>query len=178
MVITPWHARTLDLVRVHASLYGCWLRFVRAVVIFTESLTHGTLPWTMPYDRRSVLYRYSPANSAYAGGRHDMDSDHRAGPAWPMPWYDGLTDAQRAVLEPPYHPRHQRPILGDDGYVHTLPATFHPVRASRRIHCRLCRRELLETSKQQLAERGWDGIGDNWKLTGRKKSNAAGASKL
>jgi hypothetical protein len=93
--------------------------FVRAVVIFTEAVTHGTLPWTMPYDRRSVLYRYSPANSAYAGGRHDMDSDHRAGPAWPLSWYDGLTDAQRAVLEPPYHPRHQRPILGDDGCAYT-----------------------------------------------------------
>ena len=81
----------------------------------------------MPYDRRSVLYRYSPANSAYAGGRHDMDSDHRAGPAWPLSWYDGLTDAQRAVLEPPYHPRHQRPILGDDGCVYmarTLDAIY------------------------------------------------------
>ena len=109
---------TIDLICAHASPCGCWLH-LSAVIIFTEALTHGTLPWTMPYDRRSVLYRYSPANSAYAGGRHDMDSDHRAGPAWPLAWYDGLTDAQRAVLEPPYHPRHQRPILGDDGCVYT-----------------------------------------------------------
>ena len=113
MVNTP-EPLAIDLTCVRASPCGCWLHLV-AVIIFTEALTHGTLRWTMPYDRRSVLYRYSPANSAYAGGRHDFDSDHRAGPAWPLPWYDGLTDAQRAVLEPPYHPRHQRPILGDDG---------------------------------------------------------------
>jgi hypothetical protein len=83
----------------------------------------------MPYDRRSVLYRYSQANSAYAGGRHDIDIDHRAGPAWPLAWswYERLTHAQRAVLEPPYHPRHQRPILGDDGCAARLFTAFpHP----------------------------------------------------
>jgi hypothetical protein len=68
------------------------------VVIFTEALTHGTMPWTADVQRRSVLFRYSPANSAHAGGRHPFDADHRAGPAWPMSWYEGLTDAQRAVL--------------------------------------------------------------------------------
>ena len=104
---------------------------VDAVVIFTEALTHGTLPWTMPYDRRSVLYRYSPANSAYAGGRHDMDSDHRAGPAWPLSWYNGLTDVQRAVLEPPYHPRHQRPILGNDGCAYMTRALRAIFRSQR-----------------------------------------------
>ena len=93
----------------------------------------------MPYDRRSVLYRYSPANSAYAGGRHDMDSDHRAGPAWPLSWYDGLTDAQRAVLEPPYHRQLDRPVLGNDGV-------------------------LTPESRAMLDERGWNGIGRNPKL--------------
>ena len=44
-------------------------------------------------------------------------------------------------------------------------------------------RDLLEMSKRQIAERGWDGIGDNWKLTGRKKKQSStvlggGASKL
>ena len=51
------------------------------------------------------------------------------GNAWPQSWYDGLTDAQRAVLEPPYSHGAQRPILGDDG-------------------------ELLAKSKQQLLESG------------------------
>lgn len=48
----------------------------------------------------------------------------------------GLSDAQRAVLEPPYSPGAQRPILEDNG-------------------------ELSEQSKEQLAEVGWDGIGNN-----------------
>jgi hypothetical protein len=82
------------------------------VIIFTESLSHGTARWTAEHPRRSVLFRYAPANSAYAGGRHDFDREHRAELAWPAAWYEGLTDARRAVLEPPYHPRHERPILG------------------------------------------------------------------
>ncbi len=35
------------------------------VVFFTEAITHGTLPWTAPYVRRSVFFKYSPGNSAY-----------------------------------------------------------------------------------------------------------------
>ena len=105
-------------------------------IIFTEALTHGTLPWgRADYARRSVLFRYSPANLAFAGGRHDFDREHRAGNAWPSSWYEGLADRQRAVLEPPYSPGAQRPILGDDG-------------------------ELLPQSKEQLAAHGWDGIGN------------------
>jgi hypothetical protein len=105
-------------------------------IIFTEALTHGTRPWERSdYARRSVLFRYSPANLAFAGGRHDFDRDHRAGDAWPAGWYTGLEDRQRAVLEPPYSPGAQRPILGDDG-------------------------ELLEQSKAQLAAHGWEGIGN------------------
>ena len=37
-------------------------------IIFTEALTHGTLAWKAPYQRRAVLFRYAPANMAYAGG--------------------------------------------------------------------------------------------------------------
>ena len=32
-----------------------------------EATTHGTLAWNAPYQRRSVLFRYSPANLSYAG---------------------------------------------------------------------------------------------------------------
>ena len=85
------------------------------VVIFSEATTHGTLPWTADYQRRSVLFRYSPANVDYAGGRHAFDQEHRRGNAWPESWYEGLTDAQRAVLEPPYVNGLERPVLGDDG---------------------------------------------------------------
>ena len=93
--------------------------------------------WTAPYQRRAVLYRYSPANLAYAGGRHEFDAENRSGKAWPESWYSGLNDAQRAVLEPAYHPRLDRPDLGDDG-------------------------ELTAESVKLLEEHGgWEGIGAN-----------------
>lgn len=77
------------------------------VVIFTEAVTHGTLPWTADHQRRSVLFRFSPGNLAYATGYNP----------WPAPMLDGLTPAQRAVLEPPYHTRLARPKLDDEGHL-------------------------------------------------------------
>jgi ectoine hydroxylase-related dioxygenase (phytanoyl-CoA dioxygenase family) len=73
------------------------------VVIFTEALTHGTLPWRAEHQRRSVLYRFSPGNMAYAKGYAP----------WPETWLEGLTAAQRAVMEPPYHLRLERPSLDE-----------------------------------------------------------------
>ncbi|MBT5873563.1 MAG: hypothetical protein HOH43_09105 [Candidatus Latescibacteria bacterium] len=70
------------------------------VVIFTEAVTHGTLPWNADHERRSLLVRYSPGNLAYASG-YD----------WPDAMREGLTEAQRAVLEPPYHLRLNRPVV-------------------------------------------------------------------
>ena len=75
------------------------------VVIFTEAVTHGTIPWSADHDRRSVLFRMSPGNLAYAKGYNP----------WPESMLEGLTPQQRAVLEPPYHQRLQRPALDDDG---------------------------------------------------------------
>ena len=36
------------------------------VVIFTEALTHATLPWMGADVRRTVLYKYSPGNSSWS----------------------------------------------------------------------------------------------------------------
>jgi len=90
----------------------------------------------MEYQRRSVLFRFSPANLAMAGGRGPSDRDARAGNAWPDSWYDGLGDEQRAVLEPPYHRLFQRPVIADDG-------------------------KLDERSRALVEGRGWDRIGLN-----------------
>lgn len=75
------------------------------VVIFTEAVTHGTLPWRSERERRSLLYRYSPANLAYATGYMP----------WPEQMLEGMTAEQRAILEPPYHRRLNRPELDDAG---------------------------------------------------------------
>ncbi len=75
------------------------------VAIFTEAVTHGTLPWKAKHQRRSLLFRFSPGNLAYAKGYH---------PEWPESMLANLTPEQRAVLEPPYHKRLQRPVLDDN----------------------------------------------------------------
>jgi hypothetical protein len=72
------------------------------VVIFTEAVTHGTLPWKAGHQRRSLLFRYSPGNLAYARSYY---------PSWPEPSLQDLTAEQLSVLEPPYHTRLNRPVL-------------------------------------------------------------------
>ena len=43
------------------------------VVIFTETLTHGTLPWNGAHERRALLYKFSPGSLAYGSGAHAVD---------------------------------------------------------------------------------------------------------
>lgn len=82
-------------------------QFVKAIickagdaVIFTESLTHGTLPWTADHLRRSVLFKMSPAPLSFSSGYDAYVSD---------PKLADLTEAQRAVLERPYRAGAHRP---------------------------------------------------------------------
>jgi len=77
------------------------------VLLFTEAATHGTEPWTREQERRVVLYRFAPATCAY--GRAYLD----------RPEYEGLTEAQAAVLQPPHHARLDRNkvVVGSDGDV-------------------------------------------------------------
>ena len=70
------------------------------VIIFTEALTHGTLPWKADHQRRTALFRYSPGNIAYA---KNYD--------WPDAMMEGLSPEERAVMEPPYHVRLNRPTI-------------------------------------------------------------------
>ncbi|MEZ4868301.1 MAG: phytanoyl-CoA dioxygenase family protein [Caldilineaceae bacterium] len=71
-----------------------------SVVIFTEALTHGTAPWTAHHQRRSLLYKYSPAQQSWS-------KTHIQPPAG-VP----LTDRQRLLFEPPYF--HQRQSLFEE----------------------------------------------------------------
>ena len=54
--------------------------------------------------RRSLLYRYSPKYLHFAGGTYETNQ-----PAW----VGELTEAQQAVLEPPYI--YDRPLIEEDG---------------------------------------------------------------
>ncbi len=58
-------------------------------IIFTEALTHGTLPWTGQHERRTLFYKYSPHPSAWARYYYNLDD------------YPDLTEAQRQILKTP-----------------------------------------------------------------------------
>ena len=64
-------------------------------LIFTEALTHGTLPWTAAHERRTLLYRYAAGPIAPAPGA--------TRPEEYAPFRDELTPLQQALMEPPYN---------------------------------------------------------------------------
>eukprot|EP00238_Polyblepharides_amylifera_P013672 CAMPEP_0196593796 /NCGR_PEP_ID=MMETSP1081-20130531/76607_1 /TAXON_ID=36882 /ORGANISM="Pyramimonas amylifera, Strain CCMP720" /LENGTH=316 /DNA_ID=CAMNT_0041917883 /DNA_START=293 /DNA_END=1243 /DNA_ORIENTATION=- len=78
------------------------------VVIFTEASVHGTLPWTSSEERRIALFRFAPATCGYGRAYY---------PQWPEKTYEGITEEQRAVLEPPYGNRLDRPKVDADNSV-------------------------------------------------------------
>jgi len=76
-------------------------------IIFTEALTHGTVPWTGKNERRTLFFKYSPPAISWAAQYYDADQ------------HEGLTERQRAILEPPnarYSGRHPaKPVKKDNG---------------------------------------------------------------
>ena len=83
------------------------------VVLFSEGTVHGALPWTCKdRQRRACLYRFAPATMSY--GRSYFGHE---GGGWPDAMYNGLTEAERSVLEPPYANRLDRPNIKEDGSV-------------------------------------------------------------
>ncbi|WP_238553719.1 phytanoyl-CoA dioxygenase family protein [Fortiea contorta] len=60
-----------------------------SAVIFTEALTHGTLPWRGAGDRRTLFYKYSPYPSAWAKYYYNPDD------------FPDLTASQRQILSKP-----------------------------------------------------------------------------
>lgn len=76
------------------------------VIIFTEALGHGTLPWRNDFDRRVAVYRFAAKAVQYASGFHQVV----------MPgWADELAPAQRAALEPARF--YDKAIIEPDGSV-------------------------------------------------------------
>jgi hypothetical protein len=62
-------------------------------LIFTETLTHGTLPWRADHQRRVLLYKFSPGGQALGTGPYEV--------AYPD-YVAELTDQQRDVMEAPH----------------------------------------------------------------------------
>lgn len=58
-------------------------------IVFTESLIHGTIPWTAEQERLVLLFKYSPGHSAWMTNFYDPKD------------YPNLTAQQRRILAPP-----------------------------------------------------------------------------
>lgn len=74
------------------------------LVIFNEATTHGTLPWKGKHERRGIYYRYVPKYFNWIPSAYKTHQPE---------WVSELTEAQQAVLEPPYVYGH--PLINDDG---------------------------------------------------------------
>ena len=82
------------------------------VILFSEGTVHGARAWTSESRRRIALYRLAPPTACYSKSYY---------PSWPSSMLDGMTEAQRAVLEPPYALRLERPFLEEGNSV-----SYHP----------------------------------------------------
>ena len=86
------------------------------VVLFSEGTVHGAMGWNSDIQRRCALYRFAPATCGYGRSYFQNDGVGGATPSsctWPSKFYDDLNDAQKAVLEPPYANRLDRPNIVD-----------------------------------------------------------------
>jgi hypothetical protein len=68
-------------------------------IIFTEAISHGTLPWRGAGERRTVFLKYNPHAIAWSARFYDRGR------------YPGLTPRQRAILEPPNARYRGRPTV-------------------------------------------------------------------
>ena len=63
-----------------------------AAIVFSETLTHGAIPWSGSHERRTLIYRYQPSYMAIRQSHED--------PRWGK--VADLTPLQLALLEPPH----------------------------------------------------------------------------
>ena len=61
-------------------------------IVFTETLIHGTLPWTVDDIRRTVFYKFSPHATSWSGNYFNPDEFRD---------YPDMDDRKMTVLEPP-----------------------------------------------------------------------------
>lgn len=64
-------------------------------IIFTEAMTHGTLPWHGSHERRTLFFKFSPQMLSWSPRYYNPDD------------YEDLTERQREILTPPssYRPK-------------------------------------------------------------------------
>jgi hypothetical protein len=92
----------------HLSVPEAWLDLSKGVhpmvtrvparagtaIIFTEALSHVTLPWTAPSTRTTLFYKYTERGEAYSG---EGNFFHPSG----ADKWSGVDDRKCAILTPP-----------------------------------------------------------------------------
>jgi len=78
------------------------------VVLWSEATVHGATPWRGAHQRRIAIYRFAPAIMGNGRGYLEVPEESLA----------GLTELQRAVVEPPYSTRLERPLVTPDAAMH------------------------------------------------------------
>ena len=73
-------------------------------IVFTEALTHGTLPWQAETTRRALFYKYSPGHMTWARTYYTPAPGNPALPELEP----RLNETQRILLDPPSVDRHRR----------------------------------------------------------------------
>mmetsp|Transcript_3012 Transcript_3012/g.4253 ORF Transcript_3012/g.4253 Transcript_3012/m.4253 type:complete len:428 (-) Transcript_3012:15-1298(-) len=105
------------------------------VVLFSEGTVHGAMAWTPETQRRVCLYRFGPATNVYGRSYFNEQTGQTM---WPDKMYEGLNDAQKAVLEPPYANRLDRPEIvlerGSDGKVVAEKVTYSSRNERKKQH--------------------------------------------
>ena len=70
-------------------------------IVFTEALTHGTLPWEVEETRQTLFYKFSPNGTTWSGDYFNPE-DFRD--------YPDMDDRKLAMLEPPNARYRGRPL--------------------------------------------------------------------
>ena len=96
------------------------------VVLWSEATVHGATPWLAERERRIALYRFAPPNMGYGRGYLDI----------PPAAMKGLTELERAVLEPPYAVRLERPLVTTEVARAGLPAAKRMRNDAKKEHDR------------------------------------------
>ena len=71
-----------------------------SVLIFTEALTHGTMPWRSETERRTLFYKYCPAAGSWA--RWDPEFFNRIRASLPQDWPPHKRAVANHLFSPPH----------------------------------------------------------------------------
>jgi ectoine hydroxylase-related dioxygenase (phytanoyl-CoA dioxygenase family) len=69
-------------------------------ILFTEALTHGTLPWRSREERRTVFYKFSPNQISWSARYYDANSYESLTSGRPPSWSRPTRDTRAAQCEP------------------------------------------------------------------------------